>query len=112
MTGHGRIGQLRRRDTQIDWQSDRLEKAYKHHYLYYMDNDTVLEMKAETMQIALTFSCYHDDQLPELGGKSPERSAEGRGRTRGVCVLLLQFAKSLMYLLSTDNTLKTTQLKN
>lgn len=46
----------------------------------------VLEMKAETMQIALTLSSYHDDQPPELGGKSQERSAGGRGGTAEVCV--------------------------
>lgn len=46
-----------------------------------MDNDMVLEMKAETMQIALTLCSYHDDQPPELGGKSQERSAGGRGGT-------------------------------
>lgn len=56
----------------------------------------VLEMKAETMQIALTLSCYHDDQPPELGGKSQERSAGGRGGTREVCVLVLESAKSSM----------------
>lgn len=63
----------------------------------------VLEMKAETMQIALILSSYHDDQPPELGGKSHERSAEeggGGGDNRGVCVLVLQFAMSSMYLLT------------
>lgn len=51
-----------------------------------MDNDMVLEIKAETMQIALTLSSYHDDQPPELGGKSQERSAGGGGGTREVFV--------------------------
>lgn len=54
-----------------------------------MDNDMVLEMKAETMQIALPLSSYHGDQPPELGGKSQERSAGGGGGTREVCVCVL-----------------------
>lgn len=64
----------------------------------------VLEMKAETMQIALTLSSYHDDQPPELGGKSQKRSAGGKGggkRDMCVCVLVSQFAKSSMCLLNT-----------
>ena len=40
--------------TKTGGQSGRLERANKHEYLYCMDNDMVLEMKAETMQIALT----------------------------------------------------------
>lgn len=75
---------------QINWQSGRLEHSNKHEYLYCMDNDMVLEMKAETMQIALTLCSYHDDQPPEVGGKSQERSAGGRGGTRELCVLVLQ----------------------
>lgn len=62
------------------------EHTYKHEYLYCMDNDMVLEMKAETMQIALTLSCYHDDQPPELGGKSQERSAREREVGQERCV--------------------------
>ena len=52
-----------------------------------MDNDVVLEMKAETMQIALTLGSYHDDQPPELGGKSQERSGRRgeAGQKRCVC---------------------------
>lgn len=46
---------------QIEWQSGRQERTNKHEYLYCMDNDMVLEMKAETMQIALTLR-----QLPLL----------------------------------------------
>lgn len=70
----------------------------------------VLEMKAETMQIALTLSSYHDDQPPELGGKSLERSAGGRGGTAEVCVcvracvLVSQFAKSSMHLLTSHKS--------
>lgn len=71
---------------QINWQSGRLVHSNKHEYLYCMDNDMVLEMKAETMQIALTLCSYHDDQPPELGGKSQERSAGGRGGTRELYV--------------------------
>lgn len=89
----------------IDWQSGGAGHTNKQEYLYCMDNDMVLEMKAETMQIALTFSCYHGDQPPELGGKSQEvcrtegGEGEERGRRdrRGDCVLILQFAKSSMH---------------
>lgn len=59
----------------------------------------VLEMKAVTMQIALTLSSYHDNQPPELGGKSQERRDK-----RGVCVLVSQFAKSSMHLLMTHKS--------
>lgn len=55
-----------------------------------MDNGVVLGMKAGTMQVALALSCYHDNQPPELGGKSQERSAGGRSGTREVCVLVFQ----------------------
>lgn len=65
-----------------------------------MDNDMGLEMKAETMQIALTLSSYHDDQPPELEGNSQERSSRReRQDKRGMCVLVFQFAKFSMYLL-------------
>lgn len=59
----------------------RLQRTNKHGCMYCIDNDMVLEMKAETMQMALTRCSYHDDQPPELGGKSRERSAGGRGGT-------------------------------
>lgn len=53
-----------------------------------MDNDMALGMKAETMQITLTLSSYHDDQPSELGGESQERSAGGKDGTGEVCVLV------------------------
>lgn len=38
------------------------------------------------MQIARTLSCYHDDQLPELGGKSQEGSGRERKAGQAGCV--------------------------
>lgn len=71
-------------DGQIDRQSGGLKHVNKQEYLHCMESDMALEMKAETIQIALTLSSYHDNQPPELGGKSHERSGR-REEERPAC---------------------------
>lgn len=74
--------------------------------------DTVLEMKVETTQITPTRCSCHDDQPPELGCRSQEKSAGGRVWTRAVCVcecactcvLVLRFSKFSTYLFITQKS--------
>lgn len=91
-------GRLTERQAGVRTNRVRIRQTNAHEDPYCMDNDMVLEMKAETMQIALTLTAVTMTTNHLKLEVSPRGWRRGRWDRRNACVLILQFGMSSMCL--------------